>query len=260
MINDSLQGKSPEGKDNRQIASYDEPVRIPLAKEILLLNSRTIEPQTKAKARQILEKINLSQDQLEVIGKFVSMENALLDALGAGKEWKADPNSVKELTSRAAAVGVPLAALNLAGIGGLSAVGITSGLAWLGGMSGLTILGLNPMTAGIAALILGGVVVKKAADYVLSSNEGPSEEECAEAERQINVRRSALIALESDVQQLIRPRKREWFRPVLRYRRNGLKNAYLAASEELQKGMERGSSLLGCADPVLPPEINKFLR
>jgi len=83
----------------------------------------------------------------------------------------ADENSWKEWASRAAAVGVPLAALNFAGIAGFSAAGITSGLAALGWMSGLVVLGLNPMTAGIGALILGGVAVKKVADYVLSSDD-----------------------------------------------------------------------------------------
>jgi len=70
----------------------------------------------------------------------------------------------------AVSVGVPLSALYFSGAAvGFSAVGITSGLAALGSASGLVLLGLNPMTAGIAALIITGVSVKKLCDFALKS-------------------------------------------------------------------------------------------
>ena len=67
---------------------------------------------------------------------------------------------LKEVTKKAApaaaGIGLPLAALHAAGIPGLSVVGATSGLASLGSLPGLALLGLNPVTAGVTALLLLG--------------------------------------------------------------------------------------------------------
>jgi hypothetical protein len=151
------------------IVQSDE-LRTSLAKDLMFLESKSEDNRTLNLIRAYLRQLNLTPDQANVIRNFVAVENQILEHLGAGKEWQADPDSWKELASRAAAVGVPLAALNMAGITGFSAVGITSGLAALGSMSGLAVLGLNPMTAGIGALILGGVAVKKIADFALSGD------------------------------------------------------------------------------------------
>ena len=132
----------------------------------------------------------------------------------------------KSLPSRAAAVGVPLAALNVAGIAGFSAVGITSGLAALGGMSGLVVLGLNPMTAGIGALILGGVAVKKIADYVLSSNDS---EKVGQLELYKKARAEAREAIASDLPIVARERKRELLRPKANQRRSVLRSSMNSA-------------------------------
>lgn len=60
----------------------------------------------------------------------------------------------KQLASRAASIGVPIAAVYLSGsVVGLSAAGITSALAWLG-LGG--ILGLSSMLTGIGVVILIG--------------------------------------------------------------------------------------------------------
>lgn len=89
---------------------------------------------------------------------------------------------------------------------GFSAVGITSGLAALGSMSGMVILGLNPMTAGIGALILGGVAVKKIADYALSGDAGDK----AQLHAFQQSRLAAKEALTSDLTSVRRARKREF--------------------------------------------------
>ena len=104
----------------------NEALKIALAKDLTLLKDRSSDNNAKRVAREYLEKINLSPDQAEVIGKFIAIENQILASLGAGEEWIADEKSWKELVSKAAAVGVPLAALNMAGVAGFSAVGITS--------------------------------------------------------------------------------------------------------------------------------------
>lgn len=60
----------------------------------------------------------------------------------------------KQLASRAASIGVPIAAVYISGsVVGLSAAGITSGLAWLG-FGGL--LGLSSMLTGIGIVVLIG--------------------------------------------------------------------------------------------------------
>jgi hypothetical protein len=78
-------------------------------------------------------------------------------------------------------------------------VGITSGLAAIGGYTGLTVLGLNPMTAGIAGLILGGVAVKKIADYALGNKNKHAEElrQRIEVIRAVHVK--AATALAADI-------------------------------------------------------------
>ena len=199
----------------------NETLKISLAKDLTLLKENSADNAAKRVARQYLESINLSHEQAEVIGKFIAIENQVLRCLGAGEEWVADEKSWKELASRAAAVGVPLAALNVAGIAGFSAVGITSGLAALGGMSGLVVLGLNPMTAGIGALILGGVAVKKIADYVLSSD---NSDKVGQLELYKRARAEAREAIAADLPIVARERKRELLLPKVRQRRSVLRS------------------------------------
>ncbi|MFM8524433.1 MAG: hypothetical protein ACKOCM_02240 [Cyanobacteriota bacterium] len=122
----------------------------------MFLESKSVDSRTLNLIRAYVQQLKLTPAQASVIRNFVSIENQILEQLGAGKEWQADADSWKELVSRAAAVGVPLAALNMAGIAGFSAVGINSGLAAPGSMSRFAVLGLNPMTAGIADFALSG--------------------------------------------------------------------------------------------------------
>ncbi|ARW12083.1 MULTISPECIES: Ku family protein [Acetobacter] len=73
-------------------------------------------------------------------------------------------SQMKDLTARASAVGVPIAAVYLSGsVVGLSAAGITSGLATLG-LGG--VLGLSSMVTGIGTLILVGVGVYKGMNWI----------------------------------------------------------------------------------------------
>lgn len=208
----------------------NESLKISLAKDLTLLKKRSSDNSAKRVAREYLEKINLSPDQAEVIGKFIAIENQILASLWAGEEWIADEKSWKELVSRAAAVGVPLAALNIAGVAGFSAVGITSGLAALGGMSGLVVLGLNPMTAGIGALILGGVAVKKIADYVLTSD---ATEKISQLEAYRKARAEAKEAITADLPVVAKERLSELIRPKVRHRRNVLRSNMNTAIELL---------------------------
>lgn len=197
--------KPSDGMITAAIVENDE-ARTSLAKDLMFLESKSEDNQTLNIIRAYLRQLKLTPEQASVIRNFVDVENQILDQLGAGKEWQADGDSWKELVSRAAAVGVPLAALNMAGMAGFSAVGITSGLAALGSMSGLAILGLNPMTAGIGALILGGVAIKKIADYALSGDAGDQSQLHAFQQSRL----AAKEALTADLTSVRRARKREF--------------------------------------------------
>ncbi len=78
-----------------------------------------------------------------------------------------DCSFVKNLSAKAGAVGVPLGAVYLSGsVMGLSAAGMTSGLATLG-MGG--ILGLSSMATGIGAVVIIGVVAYKGIKHLTDS-------------------------------------------------------------------------------------------
>lgn len=75
----------------------------------------------------------------------------------------------KDIVAQAAAFGVPVAAVSLAGsVGGLGAAGITSGLAALG-FGG--ILGLSAMVTGIGTVVILGVAVYSGVRFLLGTNE-----------------------------------------------------------------------------------------
>lgn len=82
-------------------------------------------------------------------------------------------SQMKDLTARASAVGVPIAAVYLSGsVVGLSAAGITSGLATLG-LGG--VLGLSSMVTGIGTLILVGVGVYKGVNWMMGGSKRDKE-------------------------------------------------------------------------------------
>lgn len=75
----------------------------------------------------------------------------------------------KKMVAQATAVGVPVAAIYLSGsVAGLSAAGITSGLAALG-LGG--VLGLSAMVSGIGVAIIGGVAAYKGVQWALGGSE-----------------------------------------------------------------------------------------
>jgi len=78
-------------------------------------------------------------------------------------------NAAKEMAARAGAVGVPLGAIYVCGsVTGLSAAGITSGLAALG-LGG--VLGLSAMVSGIGVVVIAGGVAYKGVRWVLGGSQ-----------------------------------------------------------------------------------------
>lgn len=117
------------------------------------------------------EMLRLGKEILGFLAEWTLWENKIMERIGRGdlKINKADVPV--ELVKKGTALGVPIGILYFSGVVGFSAAGITSGLASIGTVSMLTALGLNPMTAGIAALIVSGILIKKVLDAMLPTAE-----------------------------------------------------------------------------------------
>lgn len=109
---------------------------------------------------------HISSEQMALFKKAIDADRQIYDedtddlALEAG---------FRNIAQGAAAVGVPLAALYFSGsVIGLSAAGITSGLATLG-LGG--VFGLSSMVTGIGAVILLGIGAKKGIEHLTGQNE-----------------------------------------------------------------------------------------
>jgi len=167
----------------------NEELRMALARDTLTLDrSRRSDA-----ARLILDAVNLTAAQTQVLSDWIEAENDILRKLGAGEEWRSSVDT-REIAARAAAVGIPLTTLYFAGITGFSAVGITSGLAAIGSATGLVALGLNPMTAGIAGLVLGGITMKKIADYALSNSSATALRQRIKTTRDVHLKAATSLA------------------------------------------------------------------
>lgn len=100
----------------------------------------------------ILPKINITEEDKGIIKQAIQNDRAVLEDETTDSEIV---ENMKKLSMNAAAVGTPLAAIYISGsVMGLSAAGITSGLATLG-MGGL--LGMSGMVTGIGVVVLLGV-------------------------------------------------------------------------------------------------------
>ncbi len=110
------------------------------------------------------------EDILSSIQKAIKTEKDFLEGKIGIKEYE---KRIKDVTSLLAGLGVPVVAVYFAGsVVGLSAAGITSGLAALG-FGGL--LGLSSMVTGIGVVIAIGVGVYTVARWLLGFNEREAE-------------------------------------------------------------------------------------
>ncbi len=115
--------------------------------------------------RTLARMLDLDADKVEFIEANCVKESAILKG---DVSDSAIANSVKEMAARATAVGVPLSAVYISGsVTGLSAAGITSGLASLG-LGG--VLGLSAMVTGIGMAILAGGAAYKGVRWALGGS------------------------------------------------------------------------------------------
>jgi len=150
----------------------DKEVAFSLLKDTFTIGHFTNSDGAEDLARKITQKFGIDEQQIRFLRSWTDWENNILEKMGKTNGTVSEEDMPVELEKKATSVGVPIAALTLSGsVIGLSASGITSGLAAIGTFSGLTALSLNPMTAGIAALIGGGIAVKKILDTIFPSTQ-----------------------------------------------------------------------------------------
>jgi hypothetical protein len=109
--------------------------------------------------------LGVSKEELEFVEAGYQMDQKLMDGDIKESEYK---SIAKDLASKATAVGLPVAAIYMSGsVLGLSATGMTSGLAALG-VGG--VLGLSSMVTGIGSVVLIGVVAYRSMRWALNSS------------------------------------------------------------------------------------------
>ncbi len=148
--------------------SHNKSVKISLVKDLfsvfMSVNNGSYENFAFFKENNHL--FNVSEQEVELIIEALKLDFKMLndnfsdDALTRG---------MKELGAKAGAVGVPLAAVYLSGsVVGMSAAGLTSGLATLG-LGGA--LGFSSMATGIGVAVLVGVGAYKGIKHLTGANE-----------------------------------------------------------------------------------------
>jgi hypothetical protein len=114
----------------------------------------------------IASKLDVNSDQIDLIEKLIINDEKLINGDISDSEFA---RSLKDLVAKGGALGVPIAAIYMSGsVVGLSAAGITSGLAALG-FGGL--LGFSSMVTGIGVLIIGGVIIYSGIKYIAGGSE-----------------------------------------------------------------------------------------
>ncbi|EAK2539511.1 hypothetical protein BOI84_01105 [Campylobacter upsaliensis] len=161
-------------KDNAEAAHY-EAIMISLVKDIFSIHASTTLSTEEGSIIQVsypdfLQKhkeiFGLSTDKIELARIAVENDFKILYENVDDDKIK---QAAKDLAAKAASVGAPIGAIYLSGsVMGLSAAGMTSGLASLG-MGGM--LGLSSMATGIGAAVLIGVGVYHGVKYLTSNNE-----------------------------------------------------------------------------------------
>lgn len=161
-------------KDNAEVA-HCEAIMISLVKDIFSIHASTTintEEHTPIKVdcpdflQKHKELFGLSADKIDLARTGVENDfKTLYENVDDDKIKQA----TKDLAAKAASVGAPIGAIYLSGsVMGLSAAGMTSGLASLG-MGGM--LGLSSMATGIGVAVLIGVGVYQGVKYLTSNNE-----------------------------------------------------------------------------------------
>lgn len=144
-----------EAMDEMVPESTVEAIHISLIKDLIIASGIKLyefSNEQKLFIRDIASKYKISDTQVRFIQEVIEADKKLLAGDIDDKKYV---KIMGDLGSKAAAVGVPIAAVYLSGsVVGISAAGITSGLAALG-LGG--VLGLSSMVTGVGVVVLLGV-------------------------------------------------------------------------------------------------------
>lgn len=172
----------------------DKDMAFSAVKDALYFSENSDSKRAELFVQGIVEKFGITEEQLSFLRSWTDWENRILVKLGKPGATVSEADMPVDLAKKATALGIPVVALYFSGsIIGLGAAGITSGLATLGAASGFIALGLNPMTAGIVALIAGGITIKKLLDAILPSGGENKEVERKRTELEQEARRLKVL-------------------------------------------------------------------
>lgn len=125
-----------------------------LIKDVIALHLESQDKEASIDNRFILNlssKLGVENNELALFVEAHEKDRKILEQRLNDNQIK---KTIKDLSSKAASVGVPMAALYLSGTAGVSAIGMTSGLATLG-LGGM--LGFSSMFTGVGVLALLGI-------------------------------------------------------------------------------------------------------
>lgn len=142
------QETSEETQDNLGFSLLKDAIRLGLA------TSQDGSPSLAGGIRRLADLLGITEKQLDFIEEVCVEDRKILDGEISDRRLE---ETAKDLAAKSAAVGVPITAVYLSGsVTGLSAAGITSGLASLG-LGG--VLGLSAMVSGLGIAVIGGAVI-----------------------------------------------------------------------------------------------------
>ncbi|MBO1307910.1 hypothetical protein JZO70_17175 [Enterococcus sp. 669A] len=157
MLNDALLEDTQDLLAILESATEDtefDIVKKSLMKDILSIykiNNTLTEWREDAYLLNLASIVKISEDELQVLAEAIQYDE---DIIAQRYDDTQITKSLKDLSAKAVAVGVPMTALYFSGTVGVSAIGMTTGLATLG-MGG--VLGFSSMFTGIGAIALIGV-------------------------------------------------------------------------------------------------------
>lgn len=181
-----------------------------LVKDLMGVSRRAGARETAPFIRRLAATLGITDDKLQLIQDALVFEEAMLSGNVKASQIR---KMGTDLAAKAGAVGVPLVAIYLSGsVVGLSAAGITSGLAALG-FGGL--FGLGAMVSGLGVVIVVGVVVYKVVRWLAGSEEAElavlreklMQEVVKQLQRSVNALLEDLTMLTDDVVELTRRTK-----------------------------------------------------
>jgi len=158
---------------DKEAGSHNKSIKISLVKDLISTFISANEGSYKDFSYRDFEFLTANQslfgvsdEEIEFVVKTIMFDFGMLDEDFTDAAFI---KGIKELTANAGAVGVPLAAVYLSGsVVGMSAAGMTSGLAALG-LGGM--LGFSSMATGIGVAVLLGVGAYKGIRHITGAND-----------------------------------------------------------------------------------------